>query len=202
MRIRDVKRGEMLSIGRGIHFFSSSGYGTESNENQFRVRIDSTMGESRTCSSTVGLFLRTPFRLGINKILTLRSVYNFGRENLTWQVSFFSSSPELSNKQRFEFFTRTIPSDLHQVKAMVEIIRRLGWSYISILYEESTYGIKVSSPGSIKVICVGPTVRRRVPFRQRHPTSSNMMPTSLMLFTELRVTRPKETWSLTYAHSN
>ncbi|XP_046460582.1 metabotropic glutamate receptor 2-like isoform X1 [Daphnia pulex] len=58
------------------------------------------------------------------------------------QVSFFSSSPELSNKQRFEYFTRTIPSDHHQVMAIVQMIRFLKWSYISILYEESTYGIK------------------------------------------------------------
>ncbi|KAK9873215.1 hypothetical protein WA026_021447 [Henosepilachna vigintioctopunctata] len=58
------------------------------------------------------------------------------------QVSFFSTSPELSNKQRFEYFTRTIPSDHYQVKAMVDIIRLLKWSYISILYEESNYGIK------------------------------------------------------------
>ncbi|XP_046389805.1 metabotropic glutamate receptor 2-like isoform X2 [Ischnura elegans] len=58
------------------------------------------------------------------------------------QVSFFSTSPELSNKQRFEYFSRTIPSDHYQVKAMVEIVRRMNWSYVSILYEESNYGIK------------------------------------------------------------
>ncbi|XP_053609541.1 metabotropic glutamate receptor 2-like [Plodia interpunctella] len=58
------------------------------------------------------------------------------------QVSFFSTSPELSNKARFEYFTRTIPSDLHQVRAMVEIVKQLGWSYVSIIYEESSYGIK------------------------------------------------------------
>ncbi|XP_066253321.1 metabotropic glutamate receptor 2 isoform X2 [Euwallacea similis] len=58
------------------------------------------------------------------------------------QVSFFSTSPELSNKQRFEYFSRTIPSDHHQVKAMVDIVIRMGWSYISIIYEESNYGIK------------------------------------------------------------
>lgn len=60
------------------------------------------------------------------------------------QVSFFSTSPELSNKQRFEYFSRTIPSDHYQVQAMVDIVRTLGWSYISIIYEESNYGIKVS----------------------------------------------------------
>lgn len=27
---------------------------------------------------------------------------------------------------------------------MVEIVKRLGWSYVSIIYEESNYGIKVS----------------------------------------------------------
>ncbi|XP_041979527.1 metabotropic glutamate receptor 2-like [Aricia agestis] len=58
------------------------------------------------------------------------------------QVSFFSTSPELSNKARFEYFTRTIPSDLHQVRAMVEIVKQFGWSYVSIIYEESSYGIK------------------------------------------------------------
>ncbi|XP_075978181.1 metabotropic glutamate receptor 2-like [Anticarsia gemmatalis] len=58
------------------------------------------------------------------------------------QVSFFSTSPELSNKARFEYFTRTIPSDLHQVRAMVEIVKKLGWRYVSIVYEESNYGIK------------------------------------------------------------
>ncbi|XP_076253195.1 mangetout isoform X1 [Rhynchophorus ferrugineus] len=58
------------------------------------------------------------------------------------QVSFFSTSPELSNKQRFEYFSRTIPSDHHQVKAMVDIVMQMGWSYISIIYEESNYGIK------------------------------------------------------------
>ncbi|XP_068233320.1 metabotropic glutamate receptor 2-like [Palaemon carinicauda] len=58
------------------------------------------------------------------------------------QVSFFSTSPELSNKQRFEYFSRTIPSDHYQVKAMVEIVKMFNWSYISIIYEESNYGIK------------------------------------------------------------
>lgn len=61
------------------------------------------------------------------------------------QVSFFSTSPELSNKQRFEYFTRTIPSDHYQVKAMVDIVLKMNWSYVSIIYEESNYGIKVST---------------------------------------------------------
>lgn len=69
-------------------------------------------------------------------------LHDFKRLFSLSQVSFFSTSPELSNKQRFEYFSRTIPSDHYQVKAMVEIVVRLGWSYISIIYEESNYGVK------------------------------------------------------------
>ncbi|XP_045023911.1 metabotropic glutamate receptor 2 isoform X3 [Daphnia magna] len=80
--------------------------------------------------------------VGASSSVTSIQVANLLRLFRIPQVSFFSSSPELSNKQRFEYFTRTIPSDHHQVMAIVQMIRFLKWTYISILYEESTYGIK------------------------------------------------------------
>lgn len=77
-------------------------------------------------------------------IITIFLRVDINPGNIAIKVSFFSTSPELSNKARFEYFTRTIPSDLHQVRAMVEIVKQLGWRYVSIVYEESNYGIKVS----------------------------------------------------------
>ncbi|CAK9299002.1 unnamed protein product [Gordionus sp. m RMFG-2023] len=56
------------------------------------------------------------------------------------QISFFSTSPELSNKERFEYFSRTVPSDEYQALAMIELIKLFNWSYISVIYEESNYG--------------------------------------------------------------
>ncbi|RWS04844.1 metabotropic glutamate receptor 4-like protein, partial [Dinothrombium tinctorium] len=58
------------------------------------------------------------------------------------QISYFSTSPELSNKQRFEYFLRTVPSDTNQAQAMVDIIKLLNWTYVSVIYEESNYGVK------------------------------------------------------------
>lgn len=81
---------------------------------------------------------------------------------IVFQVSFFSTSPELSNKQRFEYFTRTIPSDHYQVKAMVDIVLTMGWSYVSIIYEESNYGIKVSKEKSFSI---GPRVVTVIGFK-------------------------------------
>ncbi|XP_022256521.1 metabotropic glutamate receptor 2-like [Limulus polyphemus] len=82
--------------------------------------------------------------LGAASSVTSIQVANLLRLFKIPQVSFFSTSPELSNKQRFEYFLRTVPSDTNQAQAMVKIVKILNWTYVSILYEESTYGIKVS----------------------------------------------------------
>ncbi|WAR15526.1 GRM-like protein, partial [Mya arenaria] len=57
-------------------------------------------------------------------------------------VSFFSTSTDLSNRDRFPYFLRTIPSDVNQAQAIVELVRMFNWSYVSVVYEESSYGIQ------------------------------------------------------------
>ncbi|KAL4221716.1 hypothetical protein ACF0H5_019971 [Mactra antiquata] len=58
------------------------------------------------------------------------------------QVSFFSTSTVLSNRDRYPFFLRTIPSDVNQAQAMVELVRMFNWTYVSVIYEESSYGMQ------------------------------------------------------------
>ena len=61
-----------------------------------------------------------------------------------FQISFFSTSPTLSNRERFPYFMRTIPSDVYQAEVMVALVKKLGWKYVSVIYEESSYGMFVS----------------------------------------------------------
>ena len=60
-----------------------------------------------------------------------------------FQVSFFSTSPALSSEKRYPFFMRTIPSDLNQAEAMVRLVQLFNWTYVSVVYEESSYGQEV-----------------------------------------------------------
>ena len=57
------------------------------------------------------------------------------------QISFDSTSFELSNKKKFEYFSRTVPHDGFQAKAIVDLIRHFNWTYISSVYSDDTYGI-------------------------------------------------------------
>ncbi|XP_015430249.1 PREDICTED: metabotropic glutamate receptor-like [Dufourea novaeangliae] len=56
------------------------------------------------------------------------------------QISYMSTSPFLSSKERFPHFFRTVPSDVNQARAMLEILRRFEWSYVSVVYSDSEYG--------------------------------------------------------------
>ncbi|CAP23141.1 LOW QUALITY PROTEIN: Protein CBR-MGL-1, partial [Caenorhabditis briggsae] len=56
------------------------------------------------------------------------------------QVSPASTNADLSDKNRFEYFARTVPSDDYQAMAMVEIAVRFRWSYVSLVYSADEYG--------------------------------------------------------------
>ncbi|GMT35498.1 hypothetical protein PFISCL1PPCAC_26795, partial [Pristionchus fissidentatus] len=56
------------------------------------------------------------------------------------QISPASTYHDLSDKKRFEFFARTVPSDNYQARAMVSIAREFNWTYVSLLYSADEYG--------------------------------------------------------------
>ncbi|KAI3357627.1 hypothetical protein L3Q82_016037, partial [Scortum barcoo] len=56
--------------------------------------------------------------------------------------SYASTAPELSDDRRYDFFSRVVPPDSIQAQAMVDIIRALGWMYVSTIASEGSYGEK------------------------------------------------------------
>ncbi|XP_074057971.1 metabotropic glutamate receptor 6 [Macrotis lagotis] len=56
------------------------------------------------------------------------------------QISYASTAPELSDNARYDFFSRVVPPDSYQAQAMVDVVRALGWNYVSTLASEGNYG--------------------------------------------------------------
>src|ERR1700712_4984076 len=58
------------------------------------------------------------------------------------QISYASTSVDLSDKSRFGYFSRTVPPDNFQAQAMVDIIKLFNWTYVSTIASEGDYGEK------------------------------------------------------------
>jgi ABC-type branched-subunit amino acid transport system substrate-binding protein len=56
------------------------------------------------------------------------------------QISPASTNADLSDKTRFEYFARTVPSDNFQARAMVDICANFSWTYVSLVYSAEEYG--------------------------------------------------------------
>ena len=56
------------------------------------------------------------------------------------QISYASTSADLSDKARYDYFSRTVPPDNFQAKAIVDIVEYFNWTYVSTVASEGDYG--------------------------------------------------------------
>ncbi|XP_050392251.2 metabotropic glutamate receptor 5 [Patella vulgata] len=56
------------------------------------------------------------------------------------QIGYSATSISLSDKSRFNYFLRVVPPDNYQAQALIDIVVRFNWTYISTVYSDGNYG--------------------------------------------------------------
>ncbi|KFU91392.1 Metabotropic glutamate receptor 1 [Chaetura pelagica] len=56
------------------------------------------------------------------------------------QIAYSATSIDLSDKTLYRYFLRVVPSDTLQARAMLDIVKRYNWTYVSAVHTEGNYG--------------------------------------------------------------
>ena len=76
------------------------------------------------------------------------------------QVSYLSTSPLLSNRDRYGHFLRTVPPDDLQAAAIYRVALKFNWTLVSIVHSNDAYGsvgaqeIRALSADNNKSVCI------------------------------------------------
>ncbi|XP_023342942.1 metabotropic glutamate receptor 2 [Eurytemora carolleeae] len=67
-------------------------------------------------------------------------VARLGRLFKVPQISYLSTAVVLSDQNEFPYFFRTVPSDIHQARAILGVLEVLGYHYASVVHTQTDYG--------------------------------------------------------------
>lgn len=56
------------------------------------------------------------------------------------QIGYSATSSDLSDKSLYKYFVRVVPPDRYQAQAMIDIVLRYNWTYVSAVHTEGSYG--------------------------------------------------------------
>ena len=55
------------------------------------------------------------------------------------QIGYSATSRDLSDKNMFKTFVRVVPSDILQVRAMIDVVIEMKWTYMFAIYTEGMF---------------------------------------------------------------
>jgi metabotropic glutamate receptor 1 len=74
------------------------------------------------------------------------------------QIAYSATSIDLSDKTLYKYFLRVVPSDTLQARAMLDIVKRYNWTYVSAVHTEgrhSIWGRKLPKAKELYGLCPG-----------------------------------------------
>ncbi|OCT96228.1 hypothetical protein XELAEV_18013903mg [Xenopus laevis] len=126
--IRDSCWHSAVALEQSIEFIRDSLVSSEEEEGLVRC-VDGSSAPSRSKKPIVGVIGPGSSSVAI-QVQNLLQLFNIP------QIAYSATSMDLSDKTLYKYFMRVVPSDAQQARAMVDIVKRYNWTYVSAVHTE------------------------------------------------------------------
>uniref|UniRef100_A0A2K5N706 Glutamate metabotropic receptor 5 n=2 Tax=Cercopithecinae TaxID=9528 RepID=A0A2K5N706_CERAT len=123
--IRDSCWHSAVALEQSIEFIRDSLISSEEEEGLVRC-VDGSSSSFRSKKPIVGVIGPGSSSVAI-QVQNLLQLFNIP------QIAYSATSMDLSDKTLFKYFMRVVPSDAQQARAMVDIVKRYNWTYVSAI---------------------------------------------------------------------
>ncbi|XP_009930863.1 metabotropic glutamate receptor 5 isoform X1 [Opisthocomus hoazin] len=130
--IRDSCWHSAVALEQSIEFIRDSLISSEEEEGMVRC-VDGSSSSFHSKKPIVGVIGPGSSSVAI-QVQNLLQLFNIP------QIAYSATSMDLSDKTLFKYFMRVVPSDAQQARAMVDIVKRYNWTYVSAVHTEGNYG--------------------------------------------------------------
>ncbi|XP_053312534.1 metabotropic glutamate receptor 5 isoform X2 [Spea bombifrons] len=130
--IRDSCWHSAVALEQSIEFIRDSLISSEEEEGLVRC-VDGSSSGFRLKKPIVGVIGPGSSSVAI-QVQNLLQLFNIP------QIAYSATSMDLSDKTLYKYFMRVVPSDAQQARAMVDIVKRYNWTYVSAVHTEGNYG--------------------------------------------------------------
>ncbi|KAF7663315.1 hypothetical protein LDENG_00214130 [Lucifuga dentata] len=131
--IRDSCWHSAVALEQSIEFIRDTLVSTEDEDNQGKCAAEAGSMLLQAKKPIVGLIGPGSSSVAI-QVQNLLQLFNIP------QIAYSATSMDLSDKSLYKYFMRVVPSDMQQARAMVDIVKRYNWSYVSAIHTEGNYG--------------------------------------------------------------
>ncbi|XP_040278576.1 metabotropic glutamate receptor 5 isoform X2 [Bufo bufo] len=130
--IRDSCWHSAVALEQSIEFIRDSLISSEEEEGLVRC-VDGSSSSFHSKKPIVGVIGPGSSSVAI-QVQNLLQLFNIP------QIAYSATSMDLSDKTLYKYFMRVVPSDAQQARAMVDIVKRYNWTYVSAVHTEGNYG--------------------------------------------------------------
>ncbi|XP_030316835.1 metabotropic glutamate receptor 5 isoform X1 [Calypte anna] len=130
--IRDSCWHSAVALEQSIEFIRDSLISSEEEEGMVKC-VDGSSSSFHSKKPIVGVIGPGSSSVAI-QVQNLLQLFNIP------QIAYSATSMDLSDKTLFKYFMRVVPSDAQQARAMVDIVKRYNWTYVSAVHTEGNYG--------------------------------------------------------------